>query len=80
MATITAKNIPDEIYERLKGAASANRRSINCEIIVCLEQAPGARTIDPETVLAKARQLREMTGRRPLTDAQFTRAKTAGRP
>ena len=39
MATITVKNIPDEIYERLKGAASANRRSINREIIVCLERA-----------------------------------------
>lgn len=79
MATVTVKNIPADTYERLKEVAGAHRRSINSEIIVCLERALGGRKIDPETVLARARQLRKMTGRRPATDAQFTKAKTAGR-
>jgi plasmid stability protein len=79
MPTITVKNIPDDIYERLKEVAGANHRSINREMIVCLERALGGRKIDPEAVLARARHLREMTGRRPATDAQFTKAKTAGR-
>ena len=39
MATITVKNIPDELYERLKCVAEINRRSINSEIIVCIENA-----------------------------------------
>jgi len=33
MATVTVENIPDELYERLKASARANRRSINSEII-----------------------------------------------
>ena len=35
--TLTLKNVPDDIYERLKLAAQAHRRSINSEVIVCLE-------------------------------------------
>ena len=38
MASITVKNIPDELYARLKAVAESNRRSINGEIIVCIEQ------------------------------------------
>jgi len=37
MATVTLKNIPDELYERLKATAQAHRRSINSELIHCLE-------------------------------------------
>ncbi len=35
--TLTLKNIPDEVYERLKVAAAAHHRSLNGEAIVCLE-------------------------------------------
>lgn len=35
--TLTLKNIPDNIYARLKASAEANRRSLNSEAIVCLE-------------------------------------------
>jgi len=35
--TVTLKNIPDDLYERLKAAASRHRRSLNGEAIVCLE-------------------------------------------
>ena len=37
--TLTLKNIPDEVYARLKAAAKARRRSLNSEAIVCLEAA-----------------------------------------
>lgn len=37
--TLTLKNIPDDIYERLKLSAEANRRSMNSEAIVCMETA-----------------------------------------
>ncbi len=41
--TLTLKNIPDEVYERLKASAEKHRRSLNSEAIVCLESvlAPG---------------------------------------
>jgi antitoxin FitA len=56
--TLTLKNIPDEVYERLKASAEQNRRSMNSEAIVCLEavllptKAPAAER------LARARELR----------------------
>ena len=35
--SLTLKNIPDALYERLKAAAELHRRSLNSEAIVCLE-------------------------------------------
>ncbi len=39
MASLTIKNIPDNLYEHLKQAAAIHHRSINSELIVCLERA-----------------------------------------
>jgi plasmid stability protein len=80
MATVTVKNIPDEIYEKLKRAAKMNHRSINSEIIACIERAVGSRQIDPEAVLANARRLRAQVSGPPITDLELAQAKTAGRP
>ena len=35
--TLTLKNIPDDVYDRLKRSAAAHLRSMNSEAIVCLE-------------------------------------------
>lgn len=80
MPTITVKNIPPELYERLKQAAAANHRSLNSEIIVCIEQVVGSSKIQPEEILARARKLREKTANYPITDEEFLQAKSAGRP
>ena len=56
--TLTLKNIPDEVYERLKVAAEAHRRSLNSEAIVCLETVLMPTKIAPSERLARARQLR----------------------
>lgn len=37
--TLTLKNIPDEVYARLKLSAETHRRSMNSEAIFCLEAA-----------------------------------------
>jgi plasmid stability protein len=79
MATITLKNVPAELYAQLKESAGVNHRSINREIIACIEQAVGSRRIDPEVALARARQLREKWRGPTITDDQFTEAKRAGR-
>ncbi len=56
--TLTLKNIPDEVYDRLKLAAQAHRRSMNSEAIVCLEAALRPSRADPAERLARARDLR----------------------
>ena len=80
MPTITVKNIPADLYERLKQSARANRRSINSEVIVCIERAVSHRRVDPEATLARARALREKTVAYQITDDEFNQAKTTGRP
>ena len=44
--TLTLKNIPDEVYDRLKAPAEAHRRSLNSEAIVCLESVLLPRRVD----------------------------------
>jgi len=79
MATVTVKNIPDELYERLKTVAKINRRSINSEIIVCIENAVTSRRINPDEVLENARRLRQLTAGRRIGDEEFNQAKAEGR-
>ena len=58
-ASLTLKNIPDEIYNRLKEAAQAHHRSLNSEVIACLEQALMPVHVSPGEHLARARRIRE---------------------
>jgi plasmid stability protein len=69
---ITLKNIPDDLYERLKLSARAHRRSINSEVIVSLERALVSQQIDPDEMLVMARKLRKKTERRPITDEDLS--------
>ena len=71
MATVTVKNIPDELYERLKSVAEINRRSINSEIIMCIENAVISRRINIDEVLENARQLRQLTAGHLICDKQL---------
>ena len=80
MRTITLKSIPDSLYERLKEAAEAHRRSLNSEVLVLLERALGQRPADAAEALARVRAVRRAAGNRPLTDAAITAAKGEGRP
>ena len=76
---MTVKNIPNELYERLKGVAKINRRSINSEIIVCIENAVTSRRINPDEVLENARRLRRLTASHRISDKEFNQAKAEGR-
>jgi antitoxin FitA len=58
MATVTFKNIPDDFYERLKQSASAHHRSVNSELIHCLEQAFNPTPISATELAEKALLLR----------------------
>ena len=71
--TITLKNIPDDIYARLKEAAEAHHRSLNSEVIACLEKTLLPARASPEERIARARELRQR-----LKDRQFEVADIAG--
>ena len=56
--SITLKNIPDPIYRRIKLAAKRHHRSMNNEIIACLEPVLAPRPVDIEARLDQAHRLR----------------------
>ena len=79
MATVTVKNIPDELYGRLKSVAEINRRSINSEIIMCIENTVISRPLNLDEVLENARQVRKLTAVHLIRDEEFNQAKAEGR-
>lgn len=56
--TLTLKNIPDDVYTRLKLSAAVHRRSLNGEAIVCLETVLLPAKTSTGDRLARARELR----------------------
>ena len=79
MATITIKNIPDALYGRLKLKASEHGRSLNKEVITCLDQSTRNVPLDPEEFLARARAIRKLVKGPLLTERRLRKLKSAGR-
>jgi antitoxin FitA len=79
MHTITVRNVPDEIYQKIKQSAEISHRSINKEIIACIERAIGSHQIDPDLILSKARKSRAKTASFKISDEEITGAKNTGR-
>lgn len=78
--TITLKNIPDELYDRLKASAKAHRRSINNEAIVCLEGALVLpKKITPEERITRARAIGEGLQAKFFDHALVDECKNEGR-
>lgn len=75
VATLTVKNIPTELYERLKASATEHRRSLNSEILVCLERALLSERLDPAAQLARADALRERAALTPVDDTLIGEAR-----
>jgi plasmid stability protein len=64
MATITLKNVPDDLHQRLKASAERHRRSMNSEALVRLEQALTAHTHrDAGEAVAEAKALSNEVGK-----------------
>ncbi len=79
-ASLTLKNLPDEVYARLKDSARAHRRSLNREAIVCLEAALMPRRIEADERLARARPLREPLSKGAFGARDIEGFKREGRP
>jgi antitoxin FitA len=78
MASVTVKDVPEKLHRRLKARALAHRRSLNSEIIACLEATASAQKLDPDTLLARAAGLRNRVAGR-LTDTDLAALRGAGR-
>jgi plasmid stability protein len=79
MVTITVKNIPEEIYEKIKLQAKSNRQSVNSEIISIFEHAVQKRTpMDVQEILERARKIRELTAHYTITNEEIDRWKKEG--
>ena len=53
MATLTLKDLPVDLHRKLKARAEQNGRSLNREVIECLEASFGAAVIDVDAVIAE---------------------------
>ena len=77
--TLTLKNIPDEVYQRLKHAAEIHRRSMNSEAIVCLEAVLMPKRLSASERLARASALRETLRNTEFLPADIDTFKQSGR-
>lgn len=78
--TLTLKNIPEAVYERLKHSAATHRRSLNSEAIVCLESVLLPAKTMPDERLARARALRAALPQGKFRARDIDAAKREGRP
>lgn len=79
MPSITVKNIPEDIYDRVREQAKAHHRSINSEIIACLEQTVKSQQVSTDDILQEARRLRKKA-KGSLSSQEVESAINEGRP
>lgn len=79
MPAFTVKNIPDDLYARLKQSAETHHRSVNGEVIACLESVLMPRRLSPDQQLAVARDLRNRVLASKVRVEDIDNAKREGR-
>ncbi len=78
MATITLKNIPEDLHQRLRESAARHHRSLNREIIAQLEASLTERSRETDELLA---ELEALHGKLPMVVHGLVDAlKQQGRP
>lgn len=80
MSSLTIKGIPEDLLQKLRRSAEANRRSLNSEVLFRLERSTGTHRIDPEEFIARIRRLNERVPLPPLTAEFLDEAINEGRP
>ncbi|MBA3028373.1 MAG: Arc family DNA-binding protein [Proteobacteria bacterium] len=79
MASITIKNIPQELYEKLKITASLNHRSLNNETINCLESVLMPQQLSVADKLLRAKRIRTKLGNAVFDPDEIKNAIEEGR-
>jgi antitoxin FitA len=77
---ITIKNIPDPLYQRLKEAAEIHHRSLNSEVIACLERVLFPLRMSAEERLERAHVLRQDITQYGIKADEIDEAIEQGRP
>ncbi len=79
MVSVTVKNIPDDLYEQLKQAANAHHRSVNSELIYCLEKTFRPTPVYASELADKAQKLRSRVAAARLDTDEINAARNQGR-
>ena len=80
MATVTIKNLPDDLYELIKKNATSNYRSINGEIIFRLERSLKHKKEEVDKLLQRIENLQKTVQAPELTQDILKKARETGRP
>ena len=80
MPALTIKNIPETLYQQLKSSAEMHRRSINSEVLVCLEKTLLANTTSSNERLERIERLRANIKPNEITSFDIDQAIEHGRP
>jgi plasmid stability protein len=78
MASITLKDLPPDLHEKLKLSAKQRRRSLNAEVIARLEQSIQPQRVNPQELIERARRFRS-TLTFEATDEEINEFKRQGR-
>lgn len=78
MPTITLKQMAESLHRQLKERAARHHRSLNQEVLSCLEASVWSTALDMEALVARARVLRRQVSGK-LTDRTLRRLKDQGR-
>ena len=80
MPSMTIKNIPEDLYQKLKSSAVANHRSLNGELIRILEERLCPKKLTAEEWIFRARKLREGVPAGKVSSEEISSAIEEGRP
>lgn len=64
MAILHVRNVPDELYERLRERAASQKRSLGAEVVLLLESAVTREAGTEGDLFERLRQRREALARR----------------
>jgi antitoxin FitA len=78
MASITLRDLPSRLHQKLKASAKQHRRSLNSEVIALLEQAIEPRPVNVSEFLETARRFRSALTFE-ASDEEISEAKRKGR-
>jgi hypothetical protein len=79
MPALTLKNIPADLYESLKTSARYNHRSLNSEVLHCLDVVLRSNKIEVDEFISEVRNFRKNITAPLLTDEFLKSAKEMGR-
>jgi plasmid stability protein len=78
VASLTLKDIPKSLHQRLRARAERNRRSLSQEAVACLELIVAAEPVDVDGLLVRARAARADV--RPIRQRDLDAWIERGRP